>query len=179
MLELGVVVVLVVAGLWAVAVFHLRGADLSAFDGPVGERCGPADAPSPQLQQVLGSLTKLQLTLRTVPMRERNAVLRLSFDKLFEDRMLDARFVPVDAGGVAAQWVLAPGADPQRRLLYIHGGAFMLGSPKSHRTLTSQFSALSGAAVLAAPTAGCSNTAPRVRRRPARCSWPATRPAAT
>ncbi len=149
MLELGVVVVLVVAGLWAVAVFHLRGADLSAFDGPVGERCGPADAPSPQLQQVLGSLTKLQLTLRTVPMRERNAVLRLSFDKLFEDRMLDARFVPVDAGGVAAQWVLAPGADPQRRLLYIHGGAFMLGSPKSHRTLTSQFSALSGAAVLA------------------------------
>jgi acetyl esterase/lipase len=45
--------------------------------------------------------------------------------------------------------VLAPGADPQRRTLYIHGGAFMMGSPKSHRTLTSRFSELTGGAVLA------------------------------
>ena len=34
-------------------------------------------------------------------------------------------------------------------MLYIHGGGFVLGSPKSHRTLTHRFSALTGAAVLA------------------------------
>jgi acetyl esterase/lipase len=55
----------------------------------------------------------------------------------------------VDAGGVRAEWVLAPGSDPARRTLYIHGGAFMMGSPRSHRTLTSQFSRLTGGAVLA------------------------------
>jgi len=68
---------------------------------------------------------------------------------MFADRRLDARVQPVDCGGVPGEWVLAPGADPRRRTLYIHGGAFMMGSPKSHRTLTSRFSALSGGAVLA------------------------------
>jgi acetyl esterase/lipase len=34
-------------------------------------------------------------------------------------------------------------------MLYIHGGGFVLGSPKSHRTLTQRFSTLTGAAVLA------------------------------
>jgi acetyl esterase/lipase len=45
--------------------------------------------------------------------------------------------------------VLAPVADPSRRTLYIHGGAFVLGSPKSHRNLTARFAELSGGAVLA------------------------------
>lgn len=148
MLEVIVIVVLVVGGLWAVAVFHLRGADMSAFDAPVGERLGPA-APSAQLQPVLASLAAMVEPIKKVPMRERTAALRAMLDRMFEDRELDARFVPVDAGGVNAQWVLAPGADAQRRLLYIHGGAFTLGSPKSHRTVTSQLSATSGSAVLA------------------------------
>jgi len=50
---------------------------------------------------------------------------------------------------VPAEWVLAPNADSSRRLLYIHGGAFALGSPKSHRRLTSKFSEIANAAVLA------------------------------
>ena len=149
MLEFAVVVVLVVGGLWAVARFHLRGADMSAFDTDVGERCGPAEAPSAQLQPVLQSLTAMMVPIKTLPLRQRNSALRVVLDRMFEERELDARFVPVDAGGVRAQWVLAPGADPDRRLLYIHGGAFTLGSPKSHRTVTSQMSAVSGGAVLA------------------------------
>jgi acetyl esterase/lipase len=36
-----------------------------------------------------------------------------------------------------------------KRLLYIHGGAYIMGSPLSHRTLTSKFAEISGAAVLA------------------------------
>ena len=82
-------------------------------------------------------------------MRQRNGVLRKYMDGMFADRQFDASFTPVDAGGVPAEWVLAPGADAARRTLYIHGGAFMMGSPRSHRTLTSQFSALTGGAVLA------------------------------
>jgi acetyl esterase/lipase len=132
-----------------VAVFHLRGADMSAFDAPTGERFALGDAPSPQLQGVLTMLSRMQLSLRGVPLRQRNAALRVAMDGMFADRELDARFVQVDCGGVPGQWVLAPGADPRRRLLYIHGGAFMLGSPTSHRTLTSRLSQLTGGAVLA------------------------------
>src|SRR5437763_5972423 len=44
--------------------------------------------------------------------------------------------VPVDAGGVAAVWVRAPGTTDDRTLLYLHGGGYHAGSPTSHRGLT-------------------------------------------
>ncbi len=149
MLEFAVVAVVLVGGLWAVAAFHLRGADMSAFDRPTGERFSSAEQPGPELQAVIARLGGMSTLLKGVPMRQRNAVLRRYMDELFADRVLDVRLQPADCSGVPAEWVLAPGTDPQRRLLYIHGGAFMLGSPRSHRTLTSQLSALTGGAVLA------------------------------
>ncbi len=45
--------------------------------------------------------------------------------------------------------MLAQNADPDRRLLYLHGGAFTMGSPKSHRRITSKMSEVANAAVLA------------------------------
>ena len=54
----------------------------------------------------------------------------------------------VDAGGVPAEWVLAEGADPARRLLYLHGGAFAAGSPRSHRAVTARLARRTGASVL-------------------------------
>jgi monoterpene epsilon-lactone hydrolase len=148
-LELGVVVVVLIGAVWAVAAFHLRGADMSAFDRPTGERFSRGDRPGPEVQAVVASLGGITQLLKGVPMRQRNAVLRKYMDEIFADRVLDVRLQPVDCDGVPGEWVLAPGADPQRRTLYIHGGAFVMGSPKSHRTLTSQFSALTGGAVLA------------------------------
>jgi acetyl esterase/lipase len=142
------IVVAVVVVVWAVARFHLRGEDLSAFDRPAGERFTRA-VPGAEIAAVIQSLGKVPQLLQGVPMRQRNAVLRKYMDEVFADRVLDASFTAVDAGGVPGEWVLAPGADPARRTLYIHGGAFMMGSPRSHRTLTSQFSGLTGGAVLA------------------------------
>ena len=55
---------------------------------------------------------------------------------------------PIRIQAMPAEWVLSAGSDPQRRLLYIHGGAFMLGSPKSHRAITTRL-ARAGFAVLA------------------------------
>jgi epsilon-lactone hydrolase len=134
---------------WAVSHWHLRGADLSAFDGPVGERFSRGDLPSDEAQAVVASLGGIKQVLKGTPMREHTAALRRYMDGIFADRHFEALFVPVDAGGVRAEWVLAPGADPARRMLYIHGGAFMMGSPRSHRTLTTRFSAMTGGAVLA------------------------------
>ncbi|MEJ2604927.1 MAG: alpha/beta hydrolase, partial [Gammaproteobacteria bacterium] len=65
------------------------------------------------------------------------------------DQELGAERQVVDAGGVPAEWVRAPDADPDRRLLYIHGGAFYVGSPASHRTLTAALSRVAGVSVLA------------------------------
>lgn len=138
-----------VLGIWAVARFHLSGADLSAFDRPATAPFSRGPQPGPEIGAVLQSMAAVPPMLQAAPMRQRKFVLRKYVDEAFADRVLDATFVPVDAGGVPAEWVLAPGADPARRLLYIHGGAFIFGSPRSHRTLTSRFSALAGASVLA------------------------------
>lgn len=51
---------------------------------------------------------------------------------------------PVDADGIPAEWISASNADTERVLLYLHGGAYLLGSFKSHRDLVARLSAASG-----------------------------------
>ncbi len=51
---------------------------------------------------------------------------------------------PVNADGISAEWISAPNADTERVLLYLHGGAYVLGSLKSHRDLVARLSAASG-----------------------------------
>ena len=142
-------VVACVATVWAVAAFHLTGEDLSPFDRATGERFSIGCEPSVELAAVVASLAGIGAALREVPRKRHTAVLREIMDNMFAGRKLDARFTPVDCAGVPGEWVLAPGADGTRRTLYIHGGAYIMGSPRSHRTLTSRFSELTGGAVLA------------------------------
>jgi epsilon-lactone hydrolase len=138
-----------VAAAWAVGTFYLQGEDLSAFDRPDGECFSSGREPSAELQAVVASLSGVGSLLGGVPRGKRIAALRAYIDNAFADRVIEATFTRVDCAGVPGEWVLAPGADSGRRTLYIHGGAFVMGSPRSHRTLTSQFSAISGGAVLA------------------------------
>ena len=60
----------------------------------------------------------------------------------------DVTVTPVDAGGVTAEWVDAPGSEPGHVLLYLHGGAFTLGSPATHRHLAGHLAAAAGVRVL-------------------------------
>lgn len=46
------------------------------------------------------------------------------------------RIEPGQIGGVACEWLI-PQLDNGWVLLYLHGGAFMVGSPQSHRSITS------------------------------------------
>ncbi len=55
---------------------------------------------------------------------------------------------PVDAGGVPAEWVVAAGADSHRVLLYLHGGAYQIGSPATHRHMVALLSGAARARVL-------------------------------
>lgn len=137
------------AAIWAVGAFWLKGEDLSAFDRATGDRFSRGAEPSAELKAVIASLAGLDDALRGVPRRGHPAVLRRYMDTVFADRELDASFTPVDCAGVPAEWVLAPGVDSTRRTLYLHGGAFLAGSPRSHRTLTSRFSRMTRGAVLA------------------------------
>ncbi len=146
---------LTVLGLLAAALvavhLWLRGKDLSAWDrldaGHL-QRFPGVDSAAPEQQQVRDMLSGVK-TVFELPMRERIPALRRLMDQMFADRSFDVRIVPVDVDSVRGEWVIAPGADPRRRMLYIHGGAFTMGSPLSHRPLTARFSALIGGAVFA------------------------------
>ena len=64
-------------------------------------------------------------------------------------RAFDAEVRRIDVAGVPCEWLLAKGADPDRRLLYIHGGGWTSGGLESHRPLSARISAATGCAVLA------------------------------
>jgi acetyl esterase/lipase len=54
----------------------------------------------------------------------------------------------VEAGGVSAEWVRTRETRPDRAVLYLHGGAFVMGSPATHRELAARISRATDAAVL-------------------------------
>jgi monoterpene epsilon-lactone hydrolase len=56
---------------------------------------------------------------------------------------------PVDAGGVSAEWIAAPGVDSGRALFYLHGGAYCLGSITTHRAFVSRLARAGGMRALA------------------------------
>lgn len=145
------VLLAVLALLWLVPRVLLRSLDLSDFDRAEhddAEHFPATEDVRQQLTSIFGALADTTAAREAAAPRGRFAVMRAGMDHLFAGKQQDATFTPVDAGGVSAEWVLAPGAEPGRRVLYIHGGAFIMGSPLSHRSITSKFSQIVGGAVL-------------------------------
>jgi epsilon-lactone hydrolase len=60
----------------------------------------------------------------------------------------DVQVTDVDAGGVPAHWLTAPGTDPGRVLLFLHGGGYELGSVRSDGELAARLGRASGMRVL-------------------------------
>src|SRR5580692_11496479 len=60
----------------------------------------------------------------------------------------DIQVTEVDAGGVPARWLAAPGADPGRMLLFLHGGGFEFGSVRSDGELAARIGRAAGMRVL-------------------------------
>lgn len=60
----------------------------------------------------------------------------------------DVRCQPVDTNGVPAEWIAAAGADAGA-ILYLHGGAYTLGSINTHREMVSRLSRSTGMPALA------------------------------
>lgn len=138
----------------AASLYLLTRDTLSEYDLPPGQLFGPENneareasaravaALNARLRQTSGKHEKL-------PWKERILSMRVTMDEFFAGVKTAGTFAPVDAAGVPAEWVTTAGTDNSRRFLYIHGGAFFAGSPKSHRVLTSKLSEITNSAVLA------------------------------
>jgi monoterpene epsilon-lactone hydrolase len=74
---------------------------------------------------------------------------RAAMERISERVPGDVICEKIDAGGVAAEWVAAPGATPDRVILYLHGGGYVVGSIRTHRAMISRIARASDARALA------------------------------
>ncbi|NNC14003.1 alpha/beta hydrolase fold domain-containing protein [Planctomonas sp. JC2975] len=60
----------------------------------------------------------------------------------------DVTVTDVTVGSASAHWLIPPGADPDRVLLFLHGGGFQFGSVRSDGELASRIGRAAGMTVL-------------------------------
>jgi acetyl esterase/lipase len=149
LLIVGLLLVLV---FWAFERFYLRGGTIKDYpipsDSSAVREFTCQNGPGAEHEDVVRFVRQLSGRISPAIRRNRTQQAREIIDSITDDRTYISEFVPTDAGGVPAEWVLAPGTDSSSRVLYIHGGGFIMGSPKSHRTITSKLSEITGCAVL-------------------------------
>ncbi len=129
--------------LLAILAYRYRAPDHSDFDEPKTNPIIPDSEVSRAHDDAVNTLQQFTKNASTDI-----KVARQQLEDLFY-REVDARIVDVDVNGIPGEWVLAAGADPSRRLLYLHGGGFRVGSPRSHRHITYELSRRAGVSVLA------------------------------
>jgi phosphinothricin tripeptide acetyl hydrolase len=60
----------------------------------------------------------------------------------------DVKVERVSAPAAPAEWLRPPSAAPGRVVLYLHGGGYVIGSPRSHRHLAAAIAGAAGASAL-------------------------------
>jgi monoterpene epsilon-lactone hydrolase len=101
--------------------------------------------PSPQMQQIIDSLWQRRAARATAPARS-FAERRMNYAPVGQLLPLPGDVVveQADPGGIPAWWLTAPGADPARVMLYLHGGGYQLGSLRSHGPLAAELGRVTG-----------------------------------
>lgn len=103
--------------------------------------------PGPESRKVLERIREIGRVTEGLHGKARLLALRRHMDSLSDGLEFRSEFRPSNTP--RGEWVIAPGADPQRRILYIHGGAWTAGSPRSHRAITDRLSHIANAALFA------------------------------
>jgi len=144
----GIVIVIFITSIYFYILFSIKKADLSQYDQTIEPLFSdkPASPIHSELEKIfttpdpsLDKLSKEELLLKA---REKmdNGGTRIDIPATITQGQLN---------GVKGEWIAFPNADPSIRVLYIHGGAFYLGSPKSHRLITNKFSEITKGVVFA------------------------------
>lgn len=99
---------------------------------------------SEQYQRLVERLWAAKGAYREVPVdRLREGMEAMSFPVAD-----DVEVEPVEVAAQRAEWVRAPGVDPARAVLYLHGGGYVMGSLDTHRKLAGDVSRAAGVPVL-------------------------------
>ena len=141
-----VLAALIAIGLIINAVF-LRGASLAVYDSPLPDIFGRGQPPSAGHDAMVRELGEKAATLTSASGRSQLALMRSTMDEMGSDASFDGSITAASETGPRGEWLIPAGADPSRRLLYIHGGAYVAGSPLSHRAITGELARRTGGVV--------------------------------
>ena len=135
---------------WAFSRFYLGGPSLAQYDQTLNVPQNHERHASPAHSDVIKQLQALSQGSGASGGSSRLNRMRAAMDSIGDRADLeDITLTAVDTPDIKGEWVVADNSDPDKRLLYIHGGAFMLGSPLSHRTITTKYARLLGVSVFA------------------------------
>lgn len=131
-----------------IAINAFSGEDHSAFDAPPPKTMGTREKESPEHAAIAQEIRNGVANPPSGTRQQQLAAMRKYLNDRGAAATINSEIREVDVNGISAEWVIAPNASPTRRLLYLHGGGYVAGSPKSHRPITSRFSEVANAAVL-------------------------------
>jgi len=63
---------------------------------------------------------------------------RAGMERISEHVARDVTCTPLEVAGMRAEWLEAPGASPERVILYLHGGGYVTGSIVTHRAMVAR-----------------------------------------
>ena len=103
--------------------------------------------PSEQYDQVVEAMRSAagSVILSDMTISQQRQAMEEGFSFPLQD---DVRLTPVEANGVPGEWTALPDSDPNRRLLYLHGGGYVMGSIQTHRRLVADICRASGCVAL-------------------------------
>ena len=101
--------------------------------------------PSRELDDVFQLIKERSAAPRNTVEESRSAMERNMGQLSVEDDISTER---VGAGGIPAEWVVAPEAQDGRVMLYLHGGGYIFGSTRTHRAMVAGISRAAKAKVL-------------------------------
>jgi epsilon-lactone hydrolase len=94
---------------------------------------------SPQLQQLLEQQKAFaQGAAQAKNPQELRATMAAAFSAF--PSASEVKCEPVNANGVKAEWITAKNAAPDRVVMYLHGGGYVMGSIETHRELVARLS---------------------------------------
>ena len=100
---------------------------------------------SPELDKVLELFAERKAAAAVTTEENRVVYERMMASLPMDD---DISIERVGAGGVPAEWIVAPEAQDGRVLLYLHGGGYVFGSMRTHRVMLAHISRAAQARVL-------------------------------
>ena len=100
---------------------------------------------SPQLQTLI-QVIRAQPVVEGATFEQRRQ--RSEANAVLDPTPADVNGESVDAGGVSAEWITAPGASDSATILWLHGGGYCNCSINTHRTMVSRISRASKARAL-------------------------------